>query len=241
MGKPRSTQKSTNGRSQQNSQKKSGQGSGSTNRNKKYSEFKFQPHDALKKNGYTFEKIQEAAILKLQTTLVNGRYVVKSLRDRVKKGPPEPVLQTSTKGADDSDPLRIKEQKQFDMNHSSKFDYWCQQNNEFEENWEKAYGIIFSQYCSNTMQLAMKEHPDFESRIRDDPMELLIEVEKAMHVPMKSAYPVLTLIDTLCSFMTIKQGDKEGILSYLERFKAERNVFLSLFGDTILDQLCQKY
>ena len=128
MGKPRSTRKSTNGRSQQNSQKKSGQGSGSTNRSKKYSEFRFQPHDTLKKNGYTFEKIQEAAILKLQTNLVNGRHVVKSLRDRVKKGPPEPVLQTSTKGADDNDPERIKEQKQFDMNHSSKFDYWCQQN-----------------------------------------------------------------------------------------------------------------
>ena len=55
-----------------------------------------------------------------------------------------------------------------------------------------------------------------------------------MHVPMKSAYPVLTLIDTLCSLINIKQGNKEGILTYLERFKAERNVVLSLFGDTIL-------
>ena len=58
------------------------------------------------------------------------------------------------------------------------------------------------------MQLAIKEHPDFKSRITDNPLELLIEVEKAMHVPMKSAYPILTLIDTLSLLITIKQGDK---------------------------------
>ena len=84
------------------------------------------------------------------------------------------------------------------------------------------------------MQLEIKENPDFETWIRDNPLKLLAEVEKAMRVPMKSAYPVLTLIDTLSSLIAIKQGDKEGILNYLERFKAERNVVLSLFGDTIL-------
>ena len=120
------------------------------------------------------------------------------------------------------------------MKYRSQFNFWCQKNEEFEESWERAYGIIFSQYCSSTMQLAIKEHPDFQSRIRDDPLELLIEIEKAMHVPMKLAYPVLTLIDTLSSSITIQQGDKEGILSYLKRFKAERNVVLSLFGNTIL-------
>ena len=134
MGNPRNTRKSTNGKSQQNNQKRSSQGSGNSNRNKKYADFKFQPHDTLKKNGYTFEKIQEAAILKLQTTLVNGRHVVKSLRDRVKKGPPQPVLQISTAGADDSNLLRVNKQKSFDRIHSSKSDHWCKQNDEFKEN-----------------------------------------------------------------------------------------------------------
>ena len=85
------------------------------------------------------------------------------------------------------------------------------------------------------MQLAIKENPEYGSRIRDNPLELLIEVEKAMHVPMKSASPVLTPIDTLSALVNMKQGEKEGILTYLERYKVERNVFLSLFGETVLD------
>ena len=180
MGNSRRTRKSTDGKNQQNGQKKNGQGTGA-NKNKKYAEFKFQPHDTAKKNGYTFDKIKEAAILKLQTALENGCYVVKSLRDRVKKGPDTPTLQTSTAGRDANDPARVREQSQFNMKYRSQDDFWCKKNEEFEESWERAYGIIFSQYRSNTMQLAIKEHPDFESRIRDNPLKLLIEVGRESH------------------------------------------------------------
>ena len=132
MGNSRRTRKSTDGKNQQNGQKKNGQGTGA-NKNKKYAEFKFQPHDTAKKNGYMFDKIKEAAILKLQTTLENGRYVVKSLRDRVKKGPDTPTLQTSTAGRDANDPARVREQSQYNMRYRSQYDFWCKKNEEFEE------------------------------------------------------------------------------------------------------------
>ena len=56
-----------------------------------------------------------------------------------------------------------------------------------------------------------------------------------MHVPRKAEYPTVALIETLSNIMTIRQGDKEGLVSYLERFKSEVNVVVSLFGSGLLD------
>ena len=133
MANTRRTRKSADGKNQPNGQKKNGQTTTASRNQKKYSEFKFQPHDNAKKNGYTFEKMQEAAILKLQTSLENGRYVVKSLRDRFKKGPDTPTPQTSTAGADANSPERVREQSQFNMKYHSQFDFWCKKNEEFKE------------------------------------------------------------------------------------------------------------
>lgn len=54
--------------------------------------------------------------------------------------------------------------------------------------------------------MAVREMPDFDTAIINEPLELLFWVKSLMHVPMKSKYPPLTLIDILCSFLAIKQG-----------------------------------
>ena len=73
-------------------------------------------------------------------------------------------------------------------------DHWLKRDKDFSENWEHAYGIIFGQYCSSTMQLVIKEQSDFETRICDNLLELLIKIEKIIYVPMRFVYLVLTLI-----------------------------------------------
>ena len=67
-------------------------------------------------------------------------------------------------------------------------------------------------------------------------MELIKEAEKLSHVPRKAAYPVLALVETLTGMLTLKQGEKEGLLHFLERFKSKKNVILALFGNQILDK-----
>ena len=39
----------------------------------------------------------------------------------------------------------------------------------------------------------------------------------------------------MISLITLKQGDKESLLSFLERFKSERNVVVTLLGDKLID------
>ena len=94
------------------------------------------------------------------------------------------------------------------------------------------------------MKRVIKEQANFENVIRDNPLELLQEVEKQMHVPMRATYPMLILIETIGSLLGIKKGRKESLVNYLERFKSERNVMLTLFGRNMLDvyvENTQKY
>lgn len=50
----------------------------------------------------------------------------------------------------------------------------------------------------------LRELSNFKICIRDDPIELLKEVEKQVHVPMRAAYPALTIIESLSSLLTMK-------------------------------------
>ena len=90
----------TNQNNGQQNGNKSGS-SGKSSKNSRYwnksNEFKFQLHDGGSKKAYTFEKLKKAVILKIQTDFQAARYVVSSLRNKKKDGPPVPVRETSNK------------------------------------------------------------------------------------------------------------------------------------------------
>jgi hypothetical protein len=68
-----------------------------------------------------------------------------------------------------------------------------------EQNMHKAYALIFSTYCNKTMQNRIEEHHDFESTIRDDPIELLEKIKVLVHDPVRSKYPYASLTEALIS------------------------------------------
>ena len=50
-----------------------------------------------------------------------------------------------------------------------------------EEGMSKAYAVIFNNYCTRAMQNRIEEHPDFETKIKDDPIELLHTIRLLTH------------------------------------------------------------
>ena len=86
-------------------------------------EFKFFAADSGVKNPYTFEKIEEAIILKIQTTFegVTAPDVVTSLRKRQKHVYAEPELVVST----DSDPdKKAAENRRNTVRYDKQYDRW---------------------------------------------------------------------------------------------------------------------
>ena len=111
----------------------------------KVAEFKFQLQDSGNRKAYTFEKIKEAVILKIQTDFQAGRYVVSSLRSKAKSGPPTPTRETSSKANEDK---RKVEQETLNRKYEAKLVHFFKQEEDFEDNWIKAYGLIYRSYCT---------------------------------------------------------------------------------------------
>ena len=231
-GRSGKSQNNSNNQSKKSGGSTSGRNNNRNNKSNKSNEFKFQLHDGSSKRAYTYEKIKEAMILKIQTDFTSARYVVSSLRKKVKDGPPVPVRELSSKTDPDQKAI---EQETLNRKYEAKSAHYYNQETLFEDDWIKAYGLIYRGYCSSQMQLAIKELPNYESEVLDDPLKLLEEVEKLMHVPRKVVYPVLTLIETLSNLMSCRQGESDSLLTYLEKFKSEKNVVVSLFGEGMLN------
>ena len=56
--------------------------------------------------------------------------------------------------------------------------------------------------------MEVREITDFDTAIINKPLERLVQVESLMHVPIKSKYPPLTLIEILCSFLVQVENEE---------------------------------
>ena len=106
-------------------------------------------------------------------------------------------------------------------------------------NLKKAYAMIFSTYCSKIIQNRIESHPDYESKICDDPIELLTAIEGLMHDTIKAKYPFASLTLAMEMLLHIKQQENETLIDFIKRFKQVRNVFISHVGRNILSDFVE--
>jgi hypothetical protein len=91
---------------------------------------------------------------------------------------------------------------------------------EFEENMNKTYSLIFLQHCNKTIQDRITGHPEFESKIKNDPIELLKAVEILINDPVRARYPYTAVTEAMTRFMTCKQLENKSLTDYyVKRFK----------------------
>jgi hypothetical protein len=68
-----------------------------------------------------------------------------------------------------------------DILYQAQLERYLDRQATLEQNLYKAYALIFSTYCNKMMQNRIEGHPDYESTIRDDPIELLTKIKVLMH------------------------------------------------------------
>ena len=89
------------------------------------------------------------------------------------------------------------------------------------------------------MQNCIEETPGFETRIRDDPLELLQEIKKKMYNPARSKYEYATLCKSLKRIFNTKQEDDETLVDYTKRFKPSCNIVHDTVGEDILHKFVE--
>ena len=131
----------------------------------------------------------------VQWTYRHGQDIAISLRELKKRdlASEEPTRKISSKTNED----KKLEQDGFDMRYEAEIKQFLDRQSGLEENLMKAYALIFVAYCSKAIQSWVEEHPDFETTIRDDPIELLKTINILMHDTVRAKYPYASLHDVV--------------------------------------------
>lgn len=203
-------------------------------------EYKFHPHGiGAYAQTATFQTVKDHIIQTIQKTFKNGQDVAESLRELKKKDlkSERPVLEVSSDT--DADKKKI-EDKGLEIEFDAKLKIYLERVELLRTNMTKAYGLIIANYCSTTMQTKIEEHPEYESKILDNPIELLDAILILMHDPVRAKYPFASLTDAISHLVNIKQVENENLLEYMKRFKQQQSILKSHLGGDILDKFVEK-
>ena len=194
---------------------------------------KFYPHSSTTQQSITYDVVKDFILDKIQKEYTDSVDIVKSLRDLqlVDIDMQEPVRLQS--GETDEEQRKF-EQETFDMKYDALIKEHILRKRQFKANLSNAFALIKS-FCNKTMVNKLEALPDYESKIRDDPIELLQAIKLLMHDPERARYPYASLTEAMGRMINIKQGEEESLIDYTKRFKQARDIFKSHVGGDILD------
>lgn len=213
-GRSRSNDNNSNNRRGNNSHNNNN----SRNNNNNSNELKFTPHYSGKQQMATYDTVKDHIIVQIQKTFKYGMDMAKSLRNseyvNLREGRPTRMVVTIPKEATEADQMTLKiEQDGFDIAYQEDLREYNNRVKVFEENKYKAFSVIWS-YCNKVMQNRIEESPEFESRIRDEPLELLKEIKAKMYDPARARYEMVTLTESLRRILDTKQDSHENLIDY---------------------------
>jgi hypothetical protein len=101
---------------------------------------------------------------------------------------------------------------------------YTKRKHELEGNMNKTYSLIYLQHCNNTIQVRIHAHPDFETKIENDPIKLLKAIEILINDPVRARYPYASVTEAMTRFMTsCRQLENEPLANYVKRFKGNQH------------------
>jgi hypothetical protein len=131
------------------------------------------------------ETLKDYIIQLVQKSFRNGKDVTDSIRkmDRIDMTSKIPIRRISgTTNADE----RVTEQEGYDILYKAEIDMYTKRKHKLEDNMNKTYSLIYRQHCSKTIQDRIHAHPDFETKIKNDPIELLKAIEILINNPVQT-------------------------------------------------------
>ena len=125
----------------------------------------------MQQQSVTCDTVKDHIVQHVQKMHKNGIDIAELLKKEEMKD--LSVLVPRRKVSVASDASRQVEQDGFDIIHKVEAQEHLKRVQQLEENKTKAHALIFSMCCNRVMQLRIEEHVDYESKIKNDPFELL--------------------------------------------------------------------
>jgi len=220
------------------SSNKKGKKSGDSSSTSQKLEMKFAPQTHGKRSGPTYATVKDALIQQVQRTYKNGFDVAKSLKDMkiIDLKAEAPTRTIATTGTDAEKAIA---QAGHDIKYQEELRRHLDRADNLKEGLTKAYALIFSNYCTKTMQSRIEEHPEFATKLEDDPIATLEAIKTLMHDTVRAQYPLVSLTESLQRLINVKQQQDEDLLDYVKRFKQLRDIVLTQLGDEFLKKFVE--
>jgi hypothetical protein len=177
----------------------------------------------------TYQTVKDYIIQLVQKSFRNGKEVADSIRkmDRINMMSKIPVRRLSR--ATDADD-RATKQKGYDILYKAEIDMYTKRKHKLEDNMNKTYSLIYLQHCNKTIQDRIHAHPDFETKIKNDPIELLKAIEILLNDPVPARYLYKSVTEAMTRFMTCRQLENKPLANYVKRFKGYQDSMAQNMG-----------
>jgi hypothetical protein len=113
---------------------------------------------------------------------------------------------------------------------------YTKRKHKLEDNMSKTYSLIYLQHCHKTIQDRIHSHPDFETKIKNDRIELLQAIEISINNPVRARYPYTSVTEAMTRFMTCRQLENKPLANYVKRFKSYQDSMAQNMGKDFLKE-----
>ena len=117
---------------------------------------------------------------------------------------------------------------------------WVARKNKYRMNMDKAFAVLFGQ-CSMATKNKLESRKDWTT-IKDGnkAIDLLKAIKEVTQDYQDNKYPLVSVKRTLLTVLTIKQDEREGIVSYTKRFRSAVEVMEAQQGTLALTEYVTK-
>jgi hypothetical protein len=131
---------------------------------------------------------------------------------------------------------KATEQEGYHILYKAEIDIYTKRKHELEDTMNKTYSLIYLQHCNKTIQDRIHAHPDFETKIKNDPIKLLkaIEIEILINDPVRARYLYASVTEVMTRFMTCRQLENKPLADYIKRSKGNQDSMAQNMGKDFL-------
>ena len=191
----------------------------------------YQFYIGTNKQASEYENASEFMINYIKRTFDRGNDIAETLRTLTMQETEKwmPILKMSS--ANDES-IKTRENRQYEIEYKSKLDEAIKREDKYQQNLYKAYAFLWEK-CSRAMQNKLLGRKDFETKIYNNPIKLLIAIKEHSLNFQESRYEMTIIAESIKNFFNTKQNNSESLQEYTRRFKSAKEIMESHIGGPI--------
>ncbi len=117
---------------------------------------------------------------------------------------------------------RVVEERQIEIEFKAEYDIFMKRELAYKSNKTKAYALFWER-CTKGMENKIKARSEFESKIENNPIQLLKAIKEHALNYQEHRYDMSILLDSIKTLLGTKQQESESLQDYTKRLRVSRD------------------